>query len=124
MAADRRNLLQVLKAELDFLQADGYEKAAKTSWRPPFIFEDSPSCLNFNAPMRRHSCLACSLIELVPVNCKGRQMPCRYIPLNAEGETLDSLYRTATAEEIETTVAKWLKAQIQAREEATPHSLV
>ena len=40
--SDVRKLLETLKAELDFVNRGGYRKA---SWRPQFIFEDSPTCL-------------------------------------------------------------------------------
>jgi len=118
MPADRRNVLQVLKAELEFLEEGGYRKIAQTSWRPPFIFEDSPTCLYSEAPPRRRPCLACSLIQLTPANRRLEQAPCRHIPLNDEGETLDSLYNTGTDDEVETAVAQWLKAEIGLLEEA------
>jgi hypothetical protein len=118
MSTDRRNLLQVLKAELEFLEAGGYQNAAKSSWRPQFIFEDSPTCLYSNVVVHRHPCTACALIELVPANRRRERAPCRHIPLNNEGETLDSLYRTGTRDEIEAATAKWLKAEIQILENA------
>jgi hypothetical protein len=118
MSADRRNLLRVLKGELDFLEGGGYREIGKNSWRPQFIFEDSPTCLYSDVPVRRRPCLACALIELAPANRRLEQAPCRHIRLNDEGETLDSLYRTATEEEVEAAVAKWLKAEIRVLEKA------
>ncbi len=108
-----RDLLQVLKAELEFLEGGGYRKIAQTSWRPPFIFEDSPSCPYSDAPPRRRLCLSCSLIQLTPANRRLEQAPCRHIPLNDEGETLDSLYNTANDAEVEGAVVKWLRAEIR-----------
>jgi len=35
-------------------------------------------------------------------------IPCRYIPLDESGETLETLYSTATNEEIQETLRKWL----------------
>ena len=116
MAIDRRNLVEVLRAELDFLEGGGYQKIEKTSWRPPFFFEDSPTCLCSSVPVGSRRCAACALSPLVPVNCRQEQAPCRYIPLNGEGETLDSLYRTGSAEEIEAALGKWLKAEIRTLE--------
>jgi hypothetical protein len=116
MPADRRKLLQVLKAELDFVEGGGYKKFAKTSWRPQFIFEDSPTCLYSDVPLSRRPCPACVLMQLVPANRRREQSPCRQIPLNGEGETLDSLYRTGTTDEIEAALAEWLKAEIRVLE--------
>jgi hypothetical protein len=118
MPANTRELLQVLKAELEFLEKGGYRKIAQTSWRPPFIFEDSPTCLYPGAPPRQHPCVACPLMQLVPANRRLEQAPCRHIPLNDEGETLDSLYHTGTDDEVETAVAKWLRAGIRVLENA------
>ena len=118
MPADRRDLLQVLKGELEFLEQGGYRNFAKTSWRPQFIFEDSPTCLYGDVPAGRRPCSACGLMQFVPVNRRREQSPCRHIPLNVEGETLDSLYRSATSDEIEAVVVEWLKARIPALEKA------
>lgn len=51
--------------------------------------------------------------ELVPPNLRASKIPCRYIPLNDQGETIDSLYRTATLEELEAALTSWLVATIQ-----------
>src|SRR5208282_3360582 len=116
--ADSRNLLGVLKAELDFLEKGGYRSTGSSSWRPQFIFEDSPTCLNPNAPAQRRPCSECVLMQLVPPERNRERVPCRHIRLNEQGETLDSLYRSGTPEEIEATVAKWLRAKIQELEGA------
>jgi hypothetical protein len=44
---------------------------------------------------------------------------CRYIPLNPAGETVDSLYRTGTQEELERALRSWLMATIQELEESS-----
>ena len=41
-----------------------------------------------------------------------REDPCRHIPLNEAGESLDTLYRYDNQPEVEDTVAKWLRATI------------
>jgi len=50
--------------------------------------------------------------QLIPENLQNEKIPCRFIPLNAHGETLDSLYRTGARQEVESAVAEWLKAKI------------
>lgn len=111
--ADSRDLLDALKSELDFLEKGGYRVTGSTSWRPQFIFEDSPTCLNPGGAAQRRPCSECVLMQLVPPECSRERIPCRYIRLNEQGETLDSLYRSGTPEEIEATVAKWLRTKIQ-----------
>jgi len=39
-------------------------------------------------------------------------VPCRFIPLNDKGQTIDSLYRTGTQEEIEEALRNWLRREI------------
>lgn len=120
MRGDERNLLDVLKAELEFLQKGGYQHTSPFSCWPPLIFEDSPTCLNFHAFDRRKPCSECPLMELVPPDRRTAKTPCRHIPLNLEGETVDNLYRWASAEETEAIVASWLKATIRKLESDRP----
>lgn len=110
MSNDAHNLVGVLKAELEFLEKGGYRQPA---WRPRLIFEDSPSCINYNDPDHSKPCSECPLMMLVPAESRKERYPCRHIPLNDQGETVDSLYRSATQEELETTVIHWLREEIR-----------
>jgi len=114
---DERDLLEVLKSELEFLQKGGYTLTPKVPWRPIYIFEDSPACINFNAKENRTPCSECVLMQLVPPERRSEKIPCRHIPFNAGGETLDSLYRYNDQQEIEATVGNWLRTTIQRLEE-------
>ena len=49
MNNDKRNLVTVLKAELEFVEKGGYRNISLSAWRPQFIFQDSPTCLNFDS---------------------------------------------------------------------------
>jgi len=113
MVKDERNLLAILRAELEFVQKGGYRYTARSPWRPQFIFQDSPTCLNFDGTQPPRPCSECVLLQLVPLGLRNGKIPCRHIPLNARGETIDSLYRTGTQEELETALTKWLKSMIQ-----------
>src|ERR1700694_441646 len=116
MYKDERDLLNVLKAELAFLEKGGYGRSPRESWRQPLIFEDSPSCMNYDSQDNADPCSACVLFQLVPPQFRGKQIPCRYIPLNAEGETLDSLYRSSHQFEVEEVFGNWLRRMIAAVE--------
>jgi len=113
MSTKSGDLLAALKAELDFLNRGGYRT---TSWRPNFIFEDSPSCLNYQDPMRSKPCSDCVLMQLVPPDKREERIPCRFIPLNALGTTVESLYQTATQDELEAEIRNWLKTAIEGLE--------
>lgn len=112
MSRDSRNVLEVLKFELEFLEQGGYGRLPRESWRPRLIFEDSPTCMNFNSK-RREPCSECLLMQFVPPEACKEQIPCLHIPLSLRGETLENLYRTGTQQEIEAALGAWLRATIQ-----------
>ncbi len=123
MANDDRDLLTVLKQELEFLEKGGYQHSPEAPWRSRFIFEDSPTCRNHGKTQNPRPCSECVLIRLVPVDCRGEKIPCRHIALNAEGFTIDTYYRLGTHEETEVAVAAWLRKTIKELElEREPRS--
>src|ERR1700682_5373741 len=113
MQKDERDLLEVLKFELEFLKAGGYGRSPRTPWRPQYIFEDSLTCMNYDSKENPGPCSDCVLMQLVPPERRSEKIPCRHIPFNVSGETLDSLYRCSDQNEIEETVGGWLRATIQ-----------
>ena len=112
MAKDERDLLDLLKFELKFLEDGGYGRSPHTPWRRPLVFEDSLTCLNFGDPARTHPCSECVLMESVPAELKDQVSPCRLIPLTPKGETADYFYRCGTQLELEEALAGWLRDQI------------
>jgi len=117
MQKDERDLLEVLKVELQFLEHGGYGCSPRAPWRPQYIFEDSLTCMNYDSKENPGPCSDCVLMQLVPPECRSEKIPCRHIPFNISGETLDSLYRYSDQNEIEETVGGWLRATIQRLEE-------
>jgi len=118
MQKDERDLLEVLKFELQFLEDGGYGRSPRTPWRPQYIFEDSLTCMNYDSKENPGPCSDCVLMQLVPPERRSEKIPCRHIPFNGSGETLDSLYRYSDQNEIEETVGSWLRTTIQQLEEA------
>jgi len=117
MQKDERDLLEVLKFELEFLEKGGYGRSPKMSWRPQYILEDFPTCMNYDSKENPGPCSDCVLMQLVPPERRSEKIPCRHIPFNISGETLDSLYRYSNQNETEETVGGWLRATIQRLEE-------
>lgn len=113
MAQDGRDILDVLRFELSFLQDGGYGRSPHSPWRAPAIFEDSPICPNFCDPARPNPCESCLLEQFVPDGQKGESIPCRFIQLTKEGQTVEDLYRTGSQLEMEVALAEWLRAQIE-----------
>jgi hypothetical protein len=112
MQKDERDLVDVLKFELNFLEKGGYWQSPREPWRPQFIFEDSPTCMNYDSKSHPDTCDKCVLIQLVPPEFRDAKIPCRHIPFSSDGETLDSLYRYADQFEIEDIFGMWLQETI------------
>lgn len=73
--------------------------------------------MNYDSKESPGPCSDCVLMHLVPFECRSEKIPCRHIPFNATGGTLDSLYRYSDQNETEETVRSWLRATIQRLEE-------
>jgi hypothetical protein len=116
MRKDDAEILQIFKFELSFLEDGGYGRSPRAPWRPSYVFEDSPTCLNFGDSTRSHPCSECSLMEFVPSQFRREGAPCRFIPLNDAGQTVDNLYRSGTQIELEEALACWLRKQIEQME--------
>jgi hypothetical protein len=112
MAEDERDLLEMLKFELKFLESRGYERPTRTPWRALSTFQDSPTCLNFENPSRPHPCSGCLLLQFVPEERKTENVPCWFIPLTTMGETVNYYANYGTQSELEEALAAWLRKTI------------
>lgn len=122
MPQEKIDVLGVLRRELAFIEIGGYRTPQQAAWRPQFIFQDSPTCLNHRNVGKRVPCTECALIDFVPDRFKQELFPCRQIPLDEAGQTLDFLYRTGTEEETYAIVAKWLRTAISRLERESASS--
>jgi len=126
MVKDDRVPLMVLKEELVFLEAGAYEFAHKqdTSWRPPFFFEDSPTCFHkWRGSVGERNCADCLLIQFVPPEHRAKSAPCRHIPLNAAGQTIDYFYKSSTQPELEVALKDWLLVEIKELEQKSSRNI-
>lgn len=112
LTKDDRDLLDLLKFELRFLEDGGYGRSPKAARRASLIFEDSLTCMNFNSQDERQPCSACLLMHFVPPSRATEQIPCRHIPLNGQGQTLASLYESGDHGVIEEALSNWLRTTI------------
>ena len=112
MRQDTRDALEVLKFELNFLGKGGYGHSPREPWRAQLIFEDSPTCMNYDTKSHPGPCNDCFLMQFVPPESRGEKVPCRHIPLTNAGETLNDLYRGGTQQEIEDALGSWLRNTI------------
>jgi hypothetical protein len=112
MPQDDRNTVEVLKAELNFVKKGGYGRSPREPWRATLVFEDSPTCMNYDSKENRAPCAECLLMNFVPADKRGEKVPCRHIPLTAEGDSLLQMYRGGTEQEIEVALSIWLQKEI------------
>ena len=117
MTKDKRDTLEVLKVELDFIEKGGYGRSVRMPWQPTSIFQDSTSCLNYSDPEKPHKCDECLLMDFVPPEHREDIVPCHHIPLNASGETIDELEWKEDQRQTEEDLKNWLRSTIAKLEE-------
>jgi hypothetical protein len=117
MPKDERDLLELFKEELVFLEKGGYGRSVRTPWKPTSAFQDSLTCINYGYPYRAHSCDECHLIDFVPADKLGETIPCHHIPLDPQGETVETLELEDNQQKLENAVKDWLRARIKQMEE-------
>ena len=113
MPKDDRDILEILKFELDFLEQGGYGRSVRTPWKATSAFQDSLTCINFGDPSRSRPCNDCLLMEFVPAERRSENVPCHHIALDESGETVDTLEAQENQAELEERVKNWLRAAIR-----------
>ena len=66
MPTDKRNVLELLQAELAHIEKGGYGRSPRTPWKATSPFRDSLTCVNYALPEMAHPCAECHLIDFVP----------------------------------------------------------
>ena|SRR5436190_13984563 len=122
MGRDDRDLLELLKTELDFIEKGGYGRSVRTPWRETSPFRDSLTCVNYALPEKAHPCAECHLIDFVPESRRGELVPCHYIPLTQTGDTVEDLEAEGDQARMENVLKDWMREKIrelEAEHEAT-----
>jgi hypothetical protein len=116
MAKDERDMLVLLKSELSFIEQGGYGRPVKTPWKATSPFRESLTCVNYALPEKAHPCSECHLIDFVPSDKRREELPCHSIPLNAKGDTVESLERGENQAKLEAALKEWMRVQIRGLE--------
>jgi hypothetical protein len=122
-ANDDRDILEVLKEELEFIEQGGYGRSVRTPWKPTSVFQGSLSCLNYGYPYKAHPCNECLLTDFVPPDGQAAVVPCHHIPLNEAGDTIEDLELEDNQRKLEESVKNWLRARIKEIEEKRAQAL-
>lgn len=106
-----RDHLRILKNE---------NRATETGDSFAVYFEGSALCCR--SPFFSCRSSRCVLMQFVPEEYRGEAVPCRYIRLNDEGETLQSFYEKAKAEQTAVAVRSWLASTIASLDSDFPQA--
>jgi hypothetical protein len=104
--------LEALKFELKFIEFGGYDPSVRNPRKELHIFRDSPSCLNYAAEVRTEPCSECFLMSFLPPEKRGESVPCHHIPLNARGDTVETLAGSGDSLELREAMRSWLHQAI------------
>ena len=113
MVKDDRDILELLKEELTFVEQGGYGRSVRTPWLPKSAFQDSLTCINFADPNRTHPCSECHLVDFVSSEHLSDEAPCHFIALNEAGETIEDLEAQDNQAKLEATLKQWMRAKIR-----------
>ncbi len=113
MVKDDRDILELLKEELAFIEQGGYGRSVRTPWLPKSAFQDSLTCINYADPSHAHPCNECHLIDFVAREDQSEAVPCHYIALNEAGETIEDLEAQGNQAKLEATLKQWMKVKIK-----------
>jgi hypothetical protein len=117
MSKDQRDILDVLRVELEFLEQGGYGRSVSTPWKWSSTFQHSPSCINYNRAPGTRPCTECTLMDLVPADAQNQDVPCHSIPIGPNGETVGTMEREHDLLELEEELRNWLRTTIQKLEQ-------
>ena len=113
MRADLNEIIVQLKLERDILKGGGYGRSVRTPQQPTKLFRDSVTCLNYGETVKLHPCNECLLWEWVPEDHQHDDLPCHFIPLNEQGDSIASLEDSGDREEAEKALLGWLDSIIE-----------
>jgi hypothetical protein len=115
MASNRLDLIRLLEAELDFIEGGGYGSPAGEPTQNQPVFYHSLACINhWLVPGHESECHDdCILLDAVPEKYRSESLPCHFIPLNAAGDTVQSLEQRGDRTPLEDAVKEWLRTTIQ-----------
>lgn len=112
MVKDDRDIIELLKQELTFIEQGGYGRSVRAPWLPKSVFQDSLTCLNYGYPYRAHPCADCHLLDFVRPADRSQPIPCHFIPLNDAGSTIEKFEMEGNEPRMTNAVKSWLRGKI------------
>jgi len=120
MAFNKDEMIEQLKFEISMVEKGRYYPSVREPLKTPEIFRDTITCLNVGLSQKKYPCSACFLSEFVPRELKDSQGElCHKIPLNAKGDTVESLKAEDDPYRLREVVLGWLKTTVDRLEHET-----
>ena|ERR1700694_5019357 len=111
MPEDLREVLQILRYELNYLEQGGFDRDRLLhGTESPFL--GNLACINFGDPLRSHACRECVLHQFAPEDKQTEEFPCHYIRLNPSGETIAELIEKNDPSRLVFALENWLRNTI------------
>jgi len=117
MANHDRDILKLLKEELDSIEKGGYGRSVHTLWKPESTFKDSLTGPKYGYLDRAHPCNESDLFDFVSPEQSGTALPCHNIRLNETGETIKDSEAAHSEAKLEAKLKDWLHTTIKGIEE-------
>src|SRR5256712_12835189 len=113
MAKDERDVVELLKTELDFIEKGGYGRSVRTPWKETSPLRDLLTCVNYALPEKAHPCSQCHLIVIVAAVNRDEQVPCHFIPRTETGEADVEVKIIGNEERMDTALKEWACSKSQ-----------
>lgn len=121
MTQNSRDVLPILRFELNYLEQGGFDRdRALLGTESPF--QGSFACINFEDPLRAHTCHECLLYQFVDEDKKTEEFPCHHIQLSGSGETIAKLIAKNDPARMVIVLEQWLRNTITRLETIPNHS--
>jgi hypothetical protein len=110
MGFDKMEMIKQLKFEIEMIEKGGYHPSVREPRHDPEIFRESITCLNVGLEEKEQPCASCFLSEFAPPEVRNSKGDiCHKIPLNAKGDTVESLKAEGDPNKLQANVLAWLK---------------
>jgi hypothetical protein len=118
MGFDKKEMIEKLKFEIEMIEKGGYYPSVREPRHNPEIFRDTITCPNVGLEEKEHACSSCFLSQFLPPEMRNSNDDiCHKIPLNAIGDTIESLKAEDDPQKLQAIVLSWLKRTVAKLEE-------
>jgi hypothetical protein len=113
MTFDKKETIDRLKFEIEMIEDARYYPAVGDPTHNRELFRDSINCPNVGLTSKQHACSSCFLSQFLPPELRNSQGDiCHEIPLDVNGDTIESLKAKDDPYKLQATVLLWLRRTV------------